>query len=107
MVTLRGYVNSPYGWCTKVAECPHKVNIFVDAQASAKLADFGLAIIIEATTGGMTTVSAPKGTVAWMSPERNNVEGPVLRLAPSMDVYSFGILFHTVSWSHSLDVSTT
>jgi serine/threonine protein kinase len=96
-----------YGSCIPVAEYPHKVNIFVDAQSSAKLADFGLAIIIEATTGGMTTASAPKGTVAWMSPERNNVEGPVLRLAPSMDVYSFGILCYTVTWLHFTDVFTT
>jgi serine/threonine protein kinase len=98
---------SHYVWCMKVAECPHKVNIFVDAQGSAKLADFGLAIIIEVTTGGMMTVSAPKGMVAWMAPERNSVEGPVLWLAPSVDVYLFGILCHTVVWSHSLFVSTT
>jgi eukaryotic-like serine/threonine-protein kinase len=96
-----------YELCTTVAEYPYKANIFVDAQGSAKLADFGLAIIIELTTGGMTTVSAPKGTVAWMSPERNNVEGPVLRLAPSMDVYSFGILCHTVLLLHFAGIFIT
>jgi serine/threonine protein kinase len=72
------------------------VNVFVDNEGSAKLADFGLAIVIEATAGGMTTLSTPKGTVAWMAPERNNAEGSVLRLAPPMDVYSFGILCYTV-----------
>jgi serine/threonine protein kinase len=78
------------------------VNIFVDDQASAKLADFGLAVTIEATTGGMTTLSSPKGTVAWMSPEWNSLEGSILRLAPPVDVYSFGILCHTVPVFSSL-----
>jgi serine/threonine protein kinase len=69
-------------------------NIFVDDCASAKIADFGLAIISEVTGGGTTTThTGPKGTVAWMSPERIN--GPS-RLKPPMDVYSFGILCLTV-----------
>jgi serine/threonine protein kinase len=73
------------------------VNVFVDNQISAKLADFGLAFVIESTTGGLTTASGPKGTVAWMSPERTTSEGPTPKMSPPMDVYSFGILCHTVS----------
>jgi serine/threonine protein kinase len=69
-------------------------NIFVDDRASAKIADFGLAIISEVTGGGTTTThTGPKGTVAWMSPER--IDG-TSRLTPPMDVYSFGILCLTV-----------
>jgi serine/threonine protein kinase len=74
----------------------------VDELGTPKVADFGLAIIIESTTSGKATLSAPKGTVAWMSPERNNAEGPTPRLAPSMDVYSFGILCHTVLFQYIL-----
>jgi serine/threonine protein kinase len=71
-----------------------KVNIFVDEYRMAKIADFGLAIITEATTGGSekSSTSSPKGTVAWMSPERNHFDGCVPRLSPAMDVYSFGML---------------
>jgi serine/threonine protein kinase len=71
-----------------------QVNIFVDDRLSAKIADFGLAVISEATGGGTaTTHTGLKGTVAWMSPERINGAS---RLAPSMDVYSFGIVWLTV-----------
>jgi hypothetical protein len=73
-----------------------QVNIFIDDQTSVRLADFGLAIVIEATTGGSMTTSGPKGTVAWMAPERISPEGPTPRLVPPMDIYSFGILCHTV-----------
>jgi serine/threonine protein kinase len=71
-----------------------QVNIFVDDRLSAKIADFGLAVISEATGGGAaTTQTGLKGTVAWMSPERINGAS---RLAPSIDVYAFGILWLTV-----------
>jgi hypothetical protein len=52
---------------------------------------------MERTGGATITKSGPKGTVAWMSPERNNIEGPTLKLAPPMDVYSFGIVCRVVS----------
>jgi serine/threonine protein kinase len=71
-----------------------KMNVLIDAYVSAKLADFGLAVIYETTTSGSTTNSAAKGTVAWMSPERHDAER---RLKPPMDVYSFGILCYAVS----------
>jgi serine/threonine protein kinase len=46
------------------------------------------------TTGGPTaTLSGPKGTIGWMSPERINTS---LRLAPPTDVYSFGVLCYVV-----------
>jgi serine/threonine protein kinase len=78
----------------------HKINILVDHQATAKLADFGLAILIEATKDGSTTMYLAEGTAAWMSPERltAEMEDCSLQPAPPMDVYSFGILCHTVSF---------
>jgi serine/threonine protein kinase len=75
----------------------------------AKIADFGLAILIEAATGSRTaSLTSPKGTVAWMAPERHSFDGPVLRLAPSMDVYSFGMICITVRYrkDESLHVLT-
>jgi serine/threonine protein kinase len=68
----------------------------VDNNASAKIADFGLAVISEGTTAGRmkTSASGAKGTVAWMSPERLNMDHH--QLTPAMDVYSFGVLCYAV-----------
>jgi serine/threonine protein kinase len=72
------------------------VNVFVDNNSSAKIADFGLAVISEGTTTGKTktSVSGAQGTVAWMSPERLDMDHH--QLTPAMDVYSFGVLCYAV-----------
>ncbi|ESK96318.1 hypothetical protein Moror_7104 [Moniliophthora roreri MCA 2997] len=44
-------------------------NILVDNKRSCRLADFGLATIIETERVDSTTSSAIKGTVRWMAPE--------------------------------------
>jgi serine/threonine protein kinase len=79
------------------AQSREQTNIFVDmieGRASAKVADFGLAVVSAATGVGKTaTVSALKGTVAWLSPERFDTS---LRITIPTDVYSFGMLGYTV-----------
>jgi len=47
-----------------------KANILVDLKCSARLADFGLAMIIDESTVGSTTGGhGPRGTTRWMAPE--------------------------------------
>jgi hypothetical protein len=94
-VTLTGHVHV-FVLISHSVLTTKQANVFIDGGGMAKLADFGLAIIMEKTGGAIITKSGPKGTVAWMSPERNNIDGPTLKLAPPMDVYSFGILCRTV-----------
>lgn len=47
-----------------------KVNILIDQDGHARLADFGLAIIVSESTSLSTSTSASvRGTIEWMSPE--------------------------------------
>jgi len=47
-----------------------KANILIDSRGSARLADFGLAIIIDESTVGSTTGGRElRGTTRWMAPE--------------------------------------
>ena len=47
-----------------------KANILVDSGCSARLADFGLAMIIdESTVGSATGGHETRGTTRWMAPE--------------------------------------
>jgi serine/threonine protein kinase len=73
-------------------------NIFItdDGLGSAQIADFGLAVIADAATNGMSASSGPRGTVAWMAPERFHITDNTTRFATSVDVYSFGMLCYAV-----------
>ena len=53
------------------AEWSCKVNILIDSECRARLADFGLAVIVDETTSHMTTTadSDVGGTTRWMAPE--------------------------------------
>ena len=46
-----------------------KGNVLIDPSCSARLADFGLATIIDESTLGSTTAHGPRGTTRWMAPE--------------------------------------
>ena len=47
-----------------------KGNVLIDPSCSARLADFGLAMIIDESTLGSTTAGhGPRGTTRWMAPE--------------------------------------
>jgi serine/threonine protein kinase len=47
-----------------------KVNVLVDSNLNAQLADFGLTIVGETSAAGMTTTHSGNGTLRWKSPER-------------------------------------
>jgi serine/threonine protein kinase len=74
------------------------VNILVDIEGHAKLADFGLTHVGDVTTGRMSTHQTGHGSARWMSPERIKEDGDV-RIKDSDDVYSFGCLIYSVSCS--------
>jgi serine/threonine-protein kinase len=61
-------------------------NILFDAQGHAKIADFGIARMDDAT--GFTAVGTVLGTAAYISPEQ--VAGH--EATPASDVYSFGVI---------------
>ena len=47
-----------------------KVNILIDSECRARLADFGLAAIVGETTSRTTAADGKlKGTIRWMAPE--------------------------------------
>ncbi|KAJ7348096.1 kinase-like domain-containing protein [Mycena albidolilacea] len=64
-------------------------NVLIDDEEHARLADFGLAIVTDATLG--TTSTARSGSVRWMAPELLNFELEFKRTKAS-DVYAFACL---------------
>ncbi|KAF9648294.1 kinase-like protein [Thelephora ganbajun] len=75
------------------------VNILIDSQCRARLADFGLAVVVDALTGRSTSSGAEiRGTTRWMAPEIMHPEefgftGESLKLVPSKstDIYAAGM----------------
>jgi len=75
------------------------VNILIDSQCRARLADFGLAtIVVESTSGTTTAVGKKQGTVRWMAPELLYPEtfgftGRLEKQLPSKDtdIYAIGM----------------
>jgi serine/threonine-protein kinase len=68
-------------------------NILVGAAAEPKVADFGLARIIEAGASVSATGSR-KGTPLYMAPEQ--VEGRTREITPRTDVYALGVLLYEI-----------
>ena len=76
-----------------------KANVLIDSVHSARLADFGLATIIDESTAGSTTGGrGPKGTTRWMAPEMLYPEkyeflGDMHKQLPSKstDIYALGM----------------
>jgi serine/threonine protein kinase len=72
-----------------------QANILICNDRRAQIADFGLAIVGDATIGRMSTRRTNHGTTRWMSPER--LLGTSQRLGGNDDVYAFGGLMYMVS----------
>ena len=83
----------------------HKVNILIDSEHRARLADFGLTVVIDESTAGSTTNHCGmRGTIRWMAPEMIYPEkfgfaGKYRRRLPSRstDVYALGMTVLEVS----------
>ena len=93
-----------------------KANVLIDSGRSARLADFGLAIIIEESTLGSTTGSGEiRGTTRWMAPEMllpeeygfcNNFQKRLP--STSTDIYALGMTVLEVSlWNSSRMLSVS
>ena len=75
------------------------LNILIDSQYCARLADFGVAAIVNESTRGTTTVvGKSQGAIRWMAPELlhpDNFEfiGKFEKQLPSkdMDIYAIGM----------------
>jgi eukaryotic-like serine/threonine-protein kinase len=63
-------------------------NVLLDSDGTAKLADFGIARVAEAST--LTEDGTLLGTAAYISPEQSRGE-PV---TPATDVYAFGVILY-------------
>jgi len=84
---------------------PYKVNVLIDSECRARLADFGLTMVIEESTAGSTTNHYEMGgTVRWMAPEVMHPEkfgftGRYRKRLPSRstDIYALGMTIFEVS----------
>jgi serine/threonine protein kinase len=74
---------------------PLQANVLICNGHRAQIADFGLAIVGDATIGRMSTRRSEHGTTRWMSPER--LLGKSTRLGSNDDAYAFGGLMYMVS----------
>ena len=76
-----------------------KVNILIDSECRARLADFGLAAIVDETTSRTTAADNKlKGTTRWMAPElffpdKFGFIGKLAKQLPSKetDIYAIGM----------------
>lgn len=65
------------------------VNILVDADYHAQLADFGLTLVGESSVAGMTSSESGAGTLRWKAPEFHNEDS---RRSFAGDVWAFACL---------------
>lgn len=82
------------------------INVLVDVEGHARLADFGISRIVYATdsVNAMTAVTPGQGTVYWMAPEVldpeqygiNEKEDPM----PESDIYSLAMLMWEIFTGH-------
>ena len=86
-------------------ERPCKVNILIDSECRARLADFGFAAIVDEPTSRTTTADNKlKGTTRWMAPElffpdKFGFIGELEEQLPSKgtDIYAIGMTIFEVS----------
>ena len=89
---------------TNINRC-HKVNVLIDSEYRARLADFGLTMVIDESTAGSTTGHCGmRGTIRWMAPEMIYPEkfgfaGKYRKRLPSRstDIYALGMTVLEVS----------
>ena len=78
-------------------------NIFIDEKGDVKLLDFGIAKVVDTTSGTMT--GSTLGTRIYMSPEQ--VKDPK-RVGPKSDVYSLAVSFvHLLTGKAPYDSTTS
>jgi eukaryotic-like serine/threonine-protein kinase len=65
-------------------------NVLFDAAGRARLADFGIARLLDAPAGSLTRPSLVLGTPAYMAPESRAGAAP----DPRADVFAVGVLLH-------------
>ena len=86
-------------------EWSRKVNILIDSECRARLADFGLAAVVDESTDGATAADEKlKGTTRWMAPElffpdKFGFTGKLAKQLPSKetDIYAIGMTILEVS----------
>jgi tetratricopeptide (TPR) repeat protein len=71
-------------------------NVLFTAQGTVKVADFGLAVLLDTPTGLTRTGELP-GTPEYMAPEQ--LEG-VRRVGPTADVYALGVVLYELLTGH-------
>lgn len=72
-------------------------NIFITEEGSVKVGDFGIARLVGGTADlAVTQTNVAVGSPAYMSPEALSGNSP----APSMDVYSLGVLLYEMVAGH-------
>jgi serine/threonine-protein kinase len=72
-------------------------NILVSESGEAKVADFGLAHLLD-STARLTKTGSSLGTPLYMSPEQ--VEGRAKDISPRTDVYSLGAILYEIVTGH-------
>lgn len=89
-----------YKVCTEI-DLYYQANILIDSECCARLADFGLTVIVDESTTGNRGM---RGTVRWMAPELMLPEmfgytDELSKQLPSMstDIYAIGMTILEVS----------
>src|SRR5204863_2235909 len=73
-------------------------NILVTTSGEPKVADFGLAHLLD-STARLTKTGSSLGTPLYMSPEQ--VEGRARDISPRTDVYSLGAILYETPTGHA------
>jgi serine/threonine protein kinase len=70
------------------------MNVLIDENFQARLADFGLTLVGDSSLAGMTTTTSGAGSLRWKSPERFEDDA---RRSIAGDIWAFACLCIVVS----------